>query len=263
MIVAGIDVGASSVKVIIMKDGVIVGKAKVPTELDRLESAKNCIRAALDNASWDYRNERVRYLEATGAGRKAVNFADSESTVVACDAKGIAFLNPEIRTVIDIGGDEARAVKLDSTGKVIDFALNEKCAAGSGAFVEAMARAMQVTLPEFSALSLKSTKRIPINAQCAVFAESEVVSLVHEETSREDICKAVHDAIASRIASMAKKVRIEEKVALVGGVACNKGFLDSLERELKVSFFVPDEVEYVGALGAAIIAGKDWPIQAS
>lgn len=261
MVVAGIDIGANTVKVCIIKDGDIVGKAIVPTELDRLQSAKNAMRVALDNASWDYKKHPIHYLVATGAGRKAINFADSESTVVACDAKGIICLNPEIRTVIDIGADEARAIKCDERGKVLDFALNEKCAAGSGAFVEAMSRAMEVPLQEFSDLSFKSQKSIPINAQCVIFAESEVVSLVHEETDREDICKAVHDAIADRIASMARRVRIQEKVALIGGVAHNKGFLHSLEQELKLSFYVPDEPEYVGALGAAIIAGENWPIQ--
>lgn len=261
MIAAGIDLGSNTVKVCIIQDGDIVGKSIVPTELDRLQSARNAMREALDNANWDYKKHPIKYLVATGAGRKVVKFADSESTIVACDARGIIYLNPDIRTVIDIGADEARAIKCDNDGKVVDFALNEKCAAGSGAFVETMARAMQVSVKEFSDLSFRSQKSVPINAQCVIFAESEVVSLVHEETDREDICRAVHDAIADRIASMARRVRIEEKIALVGGVAYNKGLIYSLEQELKASLYVPDEPEYVGALGAAIIAGEKWPIQ--
>ncbi len=183
-----------------------------------------------------------------------MDWANKGSTVVGCDARGMLELNPSVKMVVDIGANEARAIKCDQTGKVVDFAINEKCAAGSGAFVEAMARAMQVSLEEFSNLSFNSKKFIPINAQCAIFAESEVVSLVHDETGREDICRAVHDAIASRIASMARRVRIEQDVALIGGVAYNKGFVNSLEREFKVEFIVPEEPEYVGALGAALLA---------
>lgn len=256
MIVAGIDIGAKTVKVVAMKDGAIVGKAQVPTELDRLQSAKNAMRALLDIGAWDYWKDRIQRIVATGSGRKAVKFAEGESTVIACDAKGIVFLNPAVKTVIDVGADEARAVKLDDKGTTIDFVLNEKCAAGSGAFVEAMARAMQVSVSEFSELSFKSTKTTPINAQCAVFAESEVVSLVHEETSREDICRAVHDAIAARIASMARKIGMQPEVAMIGGVAYNKGMVDSLQRELKMSFYIPECPEYITAIGAAVLAAE-------
>jgi benzoyl-CoA reductase subunit D len=252
MITVGIDMGAKTVKAVVLKDGHEIGKSMVDMELDRYKSGKVGFQAALDDAGTS-RNE-VDKIIATGIGRKVVDWANKGSTVVACDARGIVALNPSVKMVIDVGANEARAIKCDETGKVIDFAVNEKCAAGSGAFVEAMARAMQVSLEEFAHPSFKSKKSIPINAQCAIFAESEVVSLVHDETDREDICRAVHDAIASRIASMARRVRIEEDVALIGGAAYNKGLLDSLEKELKVEFIVPEEPEYIGALGAALLA---------
>ena len=162
----------------------------------------------------------------------------------------------DVRTVIDVGAEEGRGIKIEADGKVIDFAVNEKCAAGAGAFAEAMSRALEVSLEEFGQISLKSDKTIPMNAQCAVFAESEVVSLVHAKTPKHDIAKAVHDAIASRIVSMVRRVGINKKIALVGGVSHNPGFLDALERALETEVVVPENPDYIGALGAAIVAGE-------
>lgn len=252
MITVGIDMGAKTIKTLVLKDGSVIGRSTVEMELDRLKSAKAAYQAALDDGG--VLEKEIDKIISTGIGRKIVDWANKGSTVVGCDARGVVELYPQAKMVIDVGANEARAIKCDPTGKVLDFAVNEKCAAGSGAFVEAMARAMQVSLEDFSKLSFRSEKSIPINAQCAIFAESEVVSLVHDETEREDICRAVHDAIASRIASMARRVRLEQDVAFVGGVAYNKGLVDSLERELKVEFFVPEGPEYVGALGAALLA---------
>lgn len=254
MITAGIDVGAKNLKAVILKDDDVIGKSMVLMEMDRKKSIREGLEACLADAG--IKKDDLDYIVATGAGEKTVDFAQKGVTVVTCDARGIGKLMPSVRTVIDIGANEARAIKRDEAGKVKDFAVNEKCAAGSGAFVEAMSRAMEVPLDEFVELSLTSDKIIHINAQCAVFAESEVVSLVHEETARNDICRAVHDAMAGRIASMAKRVRIEEDVAIIGGVAHNKGMLASLKRELKVGFVIVEDPEYVGALGAALIGAE-------
>ena len=163
---------------------------------------------------------------------------------------------PEARTVIDVGAEEGRGIKIEANGKVIDFAVNEKCAAGAGAFAEAMSRALEVSLEEFGQLSLKSDKSIPMNAQCAVFAESEVVSLVHAKTPKQDISRAVHDAIASRIVSMVRRVGINKDVVLIGGLAYNPGFVDALTRGLETEVSVPDNPEYIGAMGAAIVAAE-------
>lgn len=246
--------GAKNVKVLLLKDDNIIGKDLGMMELDRKASIMKAFDSCLANTGISEKD--IDYIVATGAGSNIVDFAQSHSTVVTCDAHGITKLEPSVRTVIDIGANEARAIKCDQAGKVKDFALNEKCAAGSGAFVEAMARAMEVSLEEFMDLSLKSTKAIPINAQCAIFAESEVVSLVHEETDRNDICRAVHDAMAGRIASMARRVRVEKEVAIIGGVAFNRGMIDSLKRELDTDFIIVEEPEYVGALGAALLAAE-------
>jgi predicted CoA-substrate-specific enzyme activase len=137
---------------------------------------------------------------------------------------------------------------------VVDFAMNEKCAAGVGAFVETMARALDLTTEEMGSLSLQSQKTIPLNSQCVVFAESEVVTLMHAKTEREDIARAVHDAIASRIGCLVRSVGVEEQVVLVGGLARNAGLIDSLKRNMSVNIAVPEDPEFVGALGAAMIA---------
>lgn len=252
MITSGIDVGAKTVKVVILNDGEIIGKGIAIMEMDRKRSIREAFDKCLVNSGIFEKD--IKYITATGAGRKSADFVNDSSTMVTCDAKGIFKLAPSVRTVIDVGANEARAIKCDQTGKVIDFSINEKCAAGAGAFVEAMCRAMEVSIEEFSELSLKSSKSIPVNAQCAIFAESEVVSLVHEETDRQDICRAVHDAMAGRIASMAKRVKIEEKIALIGGVAYNRGMVDSLQREMGTDFVIVDTPEYVGAYGAALLA---------
>lgn len=252
MILAGIDVGAKNVKVVLMQDGNVIGKALGVLEMEREKSINDIFDKCLMDSG--LKRKDIAYIVGTGAGRKSVSFAQKDSTMVTCDALGIIKIEPTVRTLIDIGANEARAIRCDETGKVNDFAINEKCAAGSGAFIEAMARAMEISLDEFAVLSLESQRVFPINAQCAIFAESEVVSLVHEGTDRNDICKAVHDAMAGRIASMARRVRIEKDVALIGGGALNKGLVESLKRDLQVDFIIPKEPMYVGALGAAILA---------
>ena len=165
-------------------------------------------------------------------------------------------LYPDARTVIDVGAEEGRAIRCNPEGKVLDFALNEKCAAGAGAFTEAMSRALEVNIEEFGSMSLQSENAVPMNAQCAVFAESEVVSLIHQRTPKADIARAVHDAIASRITSMVRKIGFEPDVVLIGGVANNPGFLDSMRRDLETEIMVPDNPEFVGALGAALAAAE-------
>ena len=173
---------------------------------------------------------------------------------VIADAKGTSHLNPAVKTVIDVGAEEGRGVKVGENGKVKDFVINERCAAGAGTFMETMARALEVGVEDMGPLALKSTKAIPMNAQCCVFAESEVVTLIHSKVSKEDIAKAIHDAMAGRIASMVLRLGVERDVVLIGGVARNPGFLPPLKKELNTEILVPEYPQYVGALGAALIA---------
>ena len=254
MITAGMDVGAKTVKVMILKDGEIMGKGMATAGLEADGANQEAWDMALKDAG--ITREEVGRVIATGSRREEVRGFDGEASEVITDARAMTIMNPEIRTIIDVGAEEGRAIKTNPEGKVLDFAVNEKCAAGAGAFIEAMARAMQVSIEEFGALSLESTKVIPINAQCAIFAESEVVSLVHDETGRPDICKAVNDAIADRLASMARRVRVEPKVALIGGAALGIGLQSSLKNALDLDeLYIPEDPVFLGAYGAALIAG--------
>lgn len=254
MITAGIDMGAKFIKVLILKDGKVLGKARELAGFEPLIVAEKVFENAVSQAG--VAKDDIENIFATGAGRKSVTFTKNYVTEVSATARGVLFSHPSVRTVIEIGAEEGRAVKCDENGKVQDFAINEKCAAGAGSFTEAMARALEVPIEEFGKISLSSSKSIPMNAQCAVFAESEVVSLVHAKTPKADIAKAVHDAIASRIISMVRRVGINKDVALAGGVSYNVGFLDSLNRGLELEVIVPDDAEYIGALGAAIVASE-------
>lgn len=254
MITAGIDMGSKFVKVVVLKDGQVQSQGSEMTGFEPIEAAKKCLEKTISEAGVGLSD--ITHITATGAGRKVAPSAVSDITDVGAAARGVIHLKPEARTVIDVGAEEGRGIKINDNGKVIDFAVNEKCAAGAGAFAEAMARALEVTIEEFGQLSLKSDKEIPMNAQCAVFAESEVVSLVHAKTPKQDIAKAVHDAIASRIVSMVRRVGINNEIALIGGVSYNPGFVSSLSRALETDVIVLDDPEYIGALGAALIAAE-------
>jgi benzoyl-CoA reductase subunit D len=254
MITAGVDCGSKNVRVLILKDGEVLAKSLVPAGMDTSAAAEEAYQKVLAEAG--ITGNDLEKVVATGAGRNEPGFKDDVVTEVGADARGAVHLFPEARTVIDIGAEEGRAIKVDAKGKVVDFAINEKCAAGAGAFTEAMARALEVELEELGKLSLESTQAIPMNAQCTVFAESEVVTLVHRKTSKADMARAIHDAIADRITSMVRRVGIEEKIALIGGVAYNVGFVKSLEEDLETKVLIPERPEFVGALGAALVAAE-------
>lgn len=255
MITLGIDLGATYSKMVLFEDGKIIGKGMAKMTLEQMESVEQARKAALVDAKIE--ESQIDRVGATGSGRKLIKDAHVSTTDVTADAAGANFFGKEIKTVIDIGGEEARAIKVNEAGKVVNFAVNDKCAAGAGAFCESMARAMQLSLEDFAEESLKSTKKIPINAQCAIFAESEVVSLISDEVAREDICRAVHDGISERITSMAKRVSIEDKVALMGGAVLNKGLVHSIKEGLGTDPLVLEDPQFVSALGAAILAAKE------
>jgi benzoyl-CoA reductase subunit D len=255
MITAGIDVGAKTIKVVLIEDGTPRAQSMALAGFDTQEALEKVLGAALDKANGIRRSD-IDCIVSTGAGRQDVPFADDRVTEVTAAARGARALYASARTVIDVGAEEGRAVRCNDAGGVEDFAVNEKCAAGAGTFTEAMARALEVDLEELGKMALRSTKAVPMNAQCTVFAESEVVSLLHAKTPKEDISRAVHDAMASRITSMVRKVGFKKDVVLIGGLARNVGFVDSLRRGLETDILVPDDPEFVGALGAALIAAE-------
>ena len=253
MIVAGVDIGAKNVHTVLIKDGQLAARAVVLSGFDHEESAERGLTEAAEAAGITRRD--IDLVAATGAGRKALTVAVRQPTEVAADARGAVDLFPGARTVIDVGADEARAIRLGEGGKVVDFAVNEKCAAGAGAFVEAMSRALEMELGDFARASLDSTETIPMNAQCTVFAESEVVSLIHANTPPADIARAVHDAMAGRVSAMVRRIGIEDPVVLGGGAALNIGFVKALSEALGgVDVYVLADAEYLGAHGAALIA---------
>jgi benzoyl-CoA reductase subunit D len=252
MITVGIDLGAKNIKVVILKDNKIAAKSIILAGFEVEKSAKKAIDKAFKEA--DVTRDDIEKIVSTGTGEKLAPFYDETKSVVGCDSLGAVFLHPAARSVIDVGAEEGRGMRCDETGKILDFEVNEKCAAGAGAFTEAMSRALEVPLEELGALSLKATKDIPMNAQCTVFAESEVVTMVHNNVSKANMAKAVHDAMASRITSMVRKIGFDKDVVLVGGVANNIGFVDSLNKDLELEVVVPKDPEFVGALGAALAA---------
>jgi benzoyl-CoA reductase subunit D len=254
MTTAGIDIGAKTIKVVLAEDGRILAKSLVPAGIDTAATTQQAVDQAL--AAAGLTAEKVGPFVATGTGRKDCALTKHEITEVGAAAKGAVHVLKSCRTVIDVGAEEGRTVRCDEKGKVIDFAFNEKCAAGAGTFAEGMARALQVPLEELGPLSLTSRQAVQMNAQCAVFAESEVVTLIHNKTPREDIARAVLDAIASRIISMVRKVGFEKDVALIGGVALNPGFVAAMKRGLEMDVYVPEHPEYIGALGAALAAAE-------
>ncbi len=254
MVRVGIDVGAKTIKAVVQKNGAIVAKGMVLAGFEAKESAEKLFNYVLEEAG--IAQQDVDSITSTGSGRKEITFSTHSVTDVTADVAGAIALNPSVRTVIDVGAEEGRTIRCDDNGKIIDFAVNEKCAAGAGAFTEAMARALEMKVEEFGEMALKSTQEIPMNAQCAVFAESEVVSLLHAKTPKEDIARAVNDAIASRITSMVRKVGFEKEVMLIGGVAHNVGFVSALNKGLESEIINPDDPEYVGAFGAALLGRK-------
>jgi benzoyl-CoA reductase subunit D len=252
MITAGMDLGSKTIKIVIINNGEVVARVKRFSGFEQEVNAAEAMREAISQAGLV--SSDFDCIVATGAGRKAAPFAQEHITEVGAAARGAIGRFPDVRTVLDVGAEEGRAILIHPDGRVKDFAVNEKCAAGSGTFIESMSRALELKLEEFGPLALTSQQAVPMNAQCAVFAESEVVSLLHARTPKPDIARAVLDAIASRIVSMARRVTITPKVALVGGMAYNVGFIASLKRTLEMDVLIPDYPEFVPAEGAALIA---------
>lgn len=249
-ITAGIDMGSKNVKALVLKDGKILAKGLILCGFDQKAAAEKVFKDVLRKSGLSRGD--VDHVVATGAGKDLAPYANSEISMVGADALGGNFLYPSARTMLDVGAETSRAVRCNEEGRMIDFVINEKCAAGSGTFIEAMARALEVKLEEIGPLSLKAKKTISMNAQCTIFSESEVVSLIHEKASKADIARAIHGSIANRIASLARRLGIQRDVVLVGGVAKNVGFVSSLQKTLEVELLVPEEPEFVGALGAAL-----------
>lgn len=251
MIGMGVDVGSLTTKALILKGDEITAWSVRPTGTSR----KSIIKVLDDVLSKSgLRHSEIKNIIATGIGKKEVDFATGALSEVTCSARGAAFLFPDARTVVDIGGQNCRAIRCDAEGSVLDFALNDKCAAGTGIFLTSMAKALEVEIEEMGQLSLQSAQEVNITSMCAVFAESEVVTLIHRRVPKADIIKGLHRSIAMRINGLVHSVGLENGAVIVGGVARNTGMISCLEDLFKQKILVPGEPELAGALGAAAAA---------
>ena len=254
MITIGIDLGTQSVKAVLLKDGEVLSRNKAFSGFDPTKAAEKAVGEALKKAKLSL--EEVNHVTATGSGMEMAPYAKSTVSMMSADAKAGVHIFPNARTIIDVGAEEARAVKCDAKGLMMDFVVNERCAAGAGAFIEAMARALEVKLEEMGPLSLKAERASPINATCVIFGESDVVSLIHRQESIPEIARAIFDAMADRVSSMVYRLGVNPEVVLVGGVAKDVGFVESLKRKLGVDILIPEHSEFVGAMGAALVAAS-------
>ena len=254
MISAGIDMGTQMVKVAILKDEQIIAQSQQFSGFEPTKAAEQAFQEALKNANLS--REDVQHITTTGAGVNMAPFSNSTVSMMGADAKAAAYFFPSARTVIDVGAEDARAVKCDEKGAMLDFIVNARCAAGAGTFIEAMARALEVEMEDMGALSLKAERASPINASCVIFAESDVVSLIHKEEPKSEIARAIFDAMAERVSSMVHRLGINPDIVLVGGVAKDVGFVASLKRRMGKEILIPKEPIFAGAVGAALIAAR-------
>ncbi len=251
MFVAGIDIGSTITKIVISNGTEILASMATPTSAEHRRLAFRVMDDALASCFLSY-NE-IEYIVATGYGRINVPFADQQVTEITCHMRGINFLFPNVRTIIDIGGQDSKGIKVKD-GKQVDFIMNDKCAAGTGRFFEQIADVLGVKLEDIGEMSLRSKNPASISSLCTVFAEQEALLRLSEGASIEDILAGIHKANASRIHSMIGKLKIEQDVAITGGGAKNLGLVRALEQRIGFPLVVPPEPLITGALGAALIA---------
>jgi predicted CoA-substrate-specific enzyme activase len=253
MIVAGCDVGSLTGKAVILKDGEILASSIVPTTIKPEKTANNALNEALKKCSLSLQD--IEQIVGTGYGRVKIPFADKNVSEITCHGKGAHSLIPSVRLIIDVGGQDCKVISVNEKGKALNFVMNDKCAAGTGRFLETMARALELKLEELGPLSLKSTEAIPITSQCSVFAETEVVSRMADGAEVEDIVAGIHDSVASRLMSLVTRVGLEEDIVMTGGVAKNIGVVTCIEKRTGVKpKELPADPQIIGALGAALFA---------
>lgn len=250
---AGVDVGSTQTKaVLIDEQGAIVGRSLVMTGANVIKAAETAFGEAL--AAADVREEEVEYVVGTGYGRYKVTFGDAQITEISCHARGAHFLFPGTRTVIDIGGQDTKAIRVGPAGEVVDFAMNDKCAAGTGRFLSAAADVTGIGLDEIGPVSLRATTPVRLTSVCTVFVESDIMSYLAQRKTVEDILGGVHKAIATRTMALVRRVGVEDEVTFTGGVSRNVGMVHALEGVLGRRVNVSPEGHFMGALGAALFA---------
>jgi predicted CoA-substrate-specific enzyme activase len=250
---AGIDVGSTMTKTVILNKG-IVASVIGPTGPEQRRLANKVMEEALNRAALSF--QAITYIVSTGYGRINVPFADKQFTEITCHAKGIVNLFPKAKTIIDIGGQDVKGIKIDAAGKIVDFVMNDKCAAGSGRFIEVIADTLGVPLDKVGDLSLQSKNPAKISNICTIWAQQEVAASLAQGISISDLLAGVHHSLADRICRMVNRLRVEEAVIVTGGGAKNRGLLKALSEQLGHEILVPEEPLITGALGAALM-GKE------
>jgi predicted CoA-substrate-specific enzyme activase len=250
---AGIDVGSTMTKAVILDQGIIASVIG-PTGPEQRRLANKVMEEALRRSTLPI--QAITYIIATGYGRINVPFADKQLTEITCHAKGIVHLFPKAKTIIDIGGQDCKGIKMDAGGKIIDFVMNDKCAAGSGRFIEVIADTLGVPLEKVGGLSLQSTNPAMISNICTIWAQQEVAASLAQGIPIPDLLAGVHRSLADRISRMVNRVKVEDAVIVTGGGGKNKGLLKALSEQLGHEILVPEEPLITGALGAALL-GKE------
>jgi predicted CoA-substrate-specific enzyme activase len=250
---AGVDVGSTQTKaVVIDEDGKIVGRALIDTGANVIQAAESSYAAALAEGGID--ETEVGYVVGTGYGRYRVTFGNTQVTEISCHGRGAVHLFPATRTVVDMGGQDTKAISVSADGEITDFCMNDKCAAGTGRFLGAAAAALDIPLDQLGPVSLESQKPIKITTTCTVFAESEVLAWIGKGKKIEDILWGVHRSIASRSVALMRRVGIDSEITFTGGVSRNVGMVKALEERLEQPLNISDDCHYMGAIGAALFA---------
>lgn len=251
MISIGIDAGAATTKAIVLRENKIAGYTIIPTGFDFIKAGEAAYQEALSKSGMD--ESEVGKILATGYGRSSIGFADKTISEITAHARGVCYLIPAAHTIIDIGGQDSKVISMEN-GKVVDFLMNDRCAAGTGKFLEYTAKALEISLDELGTLAQFSKNPAKISSMCTVFAESEVISLRARQVKKEDIAAGLIESITQRTIVMVKKLGIKPDVAFVGGVAKNPGIVKTLEKVLDIKIKLPEEPQITGALGAALLA---------
>jgi predicted CoA-substrate-specific enzyme activase len=255
MVTVGIDVGSITAKAVMVQDGNVISQELIPTGYNARSAGEKILQNVIKNVGLEFSS--VDKIIATGYGRNSVAGAHKTVTEITCHAMGAHFLNPSIRSVIDIGGQDSKAIAITNIGGVMDFAMNDKCAAGTGRFLEVMARALEVDLNDFGDFSLNADQPSKISSLCTVFAESEVISLISKGEKRSNIIAGIHESIAARVAAMARRVSLKSPIMMTGGVAKNIGVVKALERKMGQKVEVSPKAQIIGAIGAALIGQRE------
>lgn len=255
MLTVGIDIGSTSSKGVVIENGEKVLAKKVIPLGTGTKGSESILGDVLQMAGVERKN--IDRIIVTGYGRVNFNDADKQISEVSCHARGVKFLVPSVRTIIDIGGQDAKALKVDENGILTNFVMNDKCAAGTGRFLDVMARIFDVKTEELEKISEKSTKEITISNTCTVFAESEVISRLSANEPLADIVAGIHRSVAKRVAGLALRIGVKDDVVMSGGVALNKGVVQAMEKELNKKIIVPNDCQLAGAYGAALFAWDD------